>query len=70
LREIVAVIDKLLDLVAHSESEGIKREASHVVFNFILNGSYFSEKDKKVFLKHLFEEGCRRLGQDFFGAVH
>ena len=70
LRKIVCVIDKLFDLIVDSENKAIKLEASQVIFHFILNGSYFSKKDKNDFLKHLFEEGCRRLGQDLFGAIH
>ena len=66
---IISAIEDLFDLVAHSANDTIKMEASHSIFNFILNGSYFTEDDKKTFLKHLFEEGCRRLGQSFLDPI-
>ena len=62
---IINAIEDLVDLVASSPNHTTKMDASHIMCHFILEGSYFTEDDKKTFLTHLFEEGCRRLGQGF-----
>ena len=68
-QEIISTIEALFNLVANSENLTIKIEASHCIFQFVLNGSYFSEDDKKIFLNRLLEEGVRRLGQGFLNPT-